>query len=404
MRRLARWCFGLLALPATAVLSAPIQEISIQKLVTGVNTARQGAIWFDLVLDQDQKVDAESLTAYVERSGIVADLRDAASEEMEVVAALEVSANDNLISFAAQDPGADVARRIFKGEMSVYIDLSGDLPLILQDGTRARLTPAQVQKLSAQISIGEAELDALEHVATGQQRAYENRLDLAREVGEADSLTAEYALSYQLSQPIPALLPLPLIAESRGRLGTDPDNPLNRLEFALVLAIPGVHRFGRSPVFGSAYFSAGVLGNQTLDSTAALIEVGGNLLLPNLVDLTGGANRLRLKPVVGASFGYRRQFQDQQLFEERDSWEAGYESAYIIPILNKYTLALESEGSYNPRARGEEFFHTTSIALYYDLPAEELEVLAKWDIGRNRFSVEQDSRVMLGIIADFLPF
>ena len=385
------FAFVLFALPASAD-----EEVLVQRLVTNVNTGARPEIWLELILDKP--IDA--LKSSKKWRNVNASLRDA--ESLELLAELELSPNDTSIGFKTSDLSADLPRRIFKGEKLVYIDLSTDLPVIMEDGTTAKLTPAQVKELSAQISLSEARLTALEDVARGRQRIYENRLDLAREVGEDDSQTAQYALSYQLSQTIGRT---PLVIEATGRLSTDEVNPLNRLEFSL-LGRTGVNRLDLgAPVFWSAYLSAGVSGDQKFDASAATIELGADVLFPNFINLTAGANRLRLKPVVGVSLGYRRQFEGEELFDGKQNlFEIGYKAAYLIPVLTKYTLTLDSEGTYNEKAKGEAFFHTTALALYYDLPPEELKVLAKWEIGRNEFSFEQDSQVLLGIIADFLPF
>ena len=375
--------------------------VPVQKLVTGVNTAgSKPEISFNLLLDAPLDASRSSELWENENLSDISDLRDAASQE--IVAQLTLVALDKLIRFKVSDPKADLARRISNREILTYIHLSTDLPVIMQDGTRTKLTPAMVRELSAQISLSEARLAALEDVAHGRQRIYEDQLDLTREVGEADSLTAQYVLSYQLSQNIART---PLVIEATGRLSTDEDNPLNRLDFSL-LGRTGVNRFDLgTPMFYSAYLSGSVFGTQTFENAAASIELGADVLFPNVVDLTGGANRLRLKPVVGVSLGYRRQFDDQELFDgEQNLFEIGYEAAYLIPVLEKYTLSFDSEGTYNEKAKGEAFFHTTSLALYYDLPPDDLKVLAKWEVGRNEFSYDQDNMVLLGVIADFLPF
>jgi len=386
---------GLLVVATNArAIDVPITEVS-----TNINTANEDPeIWVEVWVDKT--IDGDATTSRMVTDGISAELVNAATAAS--LGALTIGATDDRVTFKVDDPNADLAREIAAKSLALFVALSSDLTLVFEDGSTGAITPARMKELSSEIGLESEDAEALAAVARGQQRVYEDKIDFAREVDEEDSSKVDYALSFRLHQSIANL---PLWFETRGRMSTNQDNPLNQVGFALVSRTGIREATVGEPIFYSFFLQAGVTGTQTFDTASAVVDAGIDVLLPNLLDLTGGANRLRLKPVANASFGYRRLSEDLELFgNDRDCLEFNVEIAYVVPILDKYSLDVNSRATFNDDAEGDSWFHQTAASLAYELPTEDVKVLAKWEIGRNGFSSEEDSKLLLGVLADYLPF
>lgn len=391
----------LLAVAVFLVLVSPGEAVAAvgERLEVKINTIGLPELWFTITL-RDSIDFAKTHQRYRETNEPAFDLRDLATGQL--ISELGLGGKDDAIDLIATDPDASVAKMIFKGEVQVYIASSGDLPLFFQDGETGALTPAELKELSSQIGLEEGQVRALELVGRGQQRVLDNDISFSQHVGDEDSTRTEYVLNFQLGQPIGKT---PLVFETKGRISTDEEHPLNQVELSLVgRTNPSQDEFGIRGLTWSGYLECAVLGNQTLDASGMRVSLGVEGLFPNFINLTGGANRLRLFPVMGVGVGYRRNFEDVAVFGEgREFLELLFNISYVIPVLGKYTLYLDGEATFNDDRVGDNWRHLSSITLAYDLPLEELRILASWETGSNEFTFEDDSRVLIGLLASYLP-
>ncbi|MFH1276962.1 MAG: hypothetical protein ABIK65_01065 [Candidatus Eisenbacteria bacterium] len=390
--RLVILALGLLAFTTAVANDVPITDVS-----TDINTENNDPeIWIEIWIGKS--IDADATTSLWK--DIIAELVNAKTSRP--IKVMTPTANSDRIALKVDDPNAELGRQIGEKSLAVFVRLSGDLELVFDDGTTGAITPDRMKELSSRVNLEAADLAALEAVAAGQQRIYEDKIDVAREVDAEDSSRVDYALNFRLHQPVADTR---LSFESRGRVSTNQENPLNQVALFLVGRTGVIEKRMGAPIFCSFHLEAGVVGTQTFDVASAAVDAGIDVLFPNFLDLTGGANRLGLKPVAGASIGYKRLSRDLDLFgKNRDCIEIRVELDYGIPVLEAYLLGVSSRAIFNDKAEGDNWFHRTSASLAYDLPPKDLKLLAKWEIGRNEFSSTEDSKVLLGLVADYLPF
>jgi len=141
-----------------------------------------------------------------------------------------------------------------------------------------------------------------------------------------------------------------------------------------------------------------------MDSTSWDFRAGASLLTPNLIDLSLGANRLRLKPVVELGAAYAVRTNEQMLFENKTDLEWWFNVDYYIPVSDRYAIIFEAEGRYNQNVtQGSKWRYWNAVTFSYDLPVEDLKALFKWETGRTAYVTDSGSRLLLGILVNQIP-
>ncbi len=380
--------------------SAQAANLRVTSVSADVNTIDEPALWITL---STEPLDFQATKDRYKSDGIVVELVDLGDDGKPATYAMLPGFNDGSIQFQVADPTAELAKRVAREDAAIYLIASADITVTLANQSNASLARDDLKMLTSSLSLSQDAVDAIIDVAQGRQRLYEDRIDFAREVDEDDSTRVDYAVSFELSQRVGRT---PLAVETRGRLSTNAESPMNQVAVSLVGRTGiGTKSIAGADVFYSGFVDAGVVALQSFDVTAATVSVGVDLLLPNFIDLTSGANRLRLKPVVGASVGFKQLSEEIDVYGDENGFlEARFELAYTIPILEAYVLHVRSHAVFNDNVEGDdEWFHLTSASLSYALPGNNISILAKWELGRNEFVSEYDSEVLLGLLADFLP-
>jgi hypothetical protein len=317
------------------------------------------------------------------------------------------------VRFLVEDPSPEFIETLVNNDGSTYLELDDPVTVFLASGGRFVLRPEDAETFSKQVgTLSARQQELIENHALGAYLMMADRLDLAREVNQKDSTSAEYAVAFSFTRPL-FLIPdrlrrsLPVLWRAEGRLSSDAGSPLNYLDFSLSghSAFVGFRVLGR-PFALRALAEASFSGRQRLDTTAVSFHAGLEGLIPNLIDLTGSSSRLRPHPEIKLGGGYALRPQDQPLFNNEDSsWEAFGEIRYYIPVLEKYALTYEGKVRYTDNARSGEKVHAwNALTLSYDLPVKDLTTLVKWETGKIPFVSEEGERLLVGVALDYLPF
>jgi hypothetical protein len=81
------------------------------------------------------------------------------------------------------------------------------------------------------------------------------------------------------------------------------------------------------------------------------------------------------------------------------------EAYYYIPVAEKFALIVEAEAFYSDNFKsGNKFRVFYNLSFGYDLPLKDLKVLFKVQGGENDVNNGRDTRALIGILMDFIPF
>jgi len=285
--------------------------------------------------------------------------------------------------------------------ISVYIDLNKDLIFERSaDNPPFVLTRGEIKQLSNEAFLLSDEQRALLIDAAGNQVYLNtNHFDIAKQVDEADSVAAEYVVNFDYYKKLPLSIGKAgtLLLHCKGILSTEKENPLNIAESYTIWRVPGSDHF---------QVEIGAAGNQELTSGSLRANLCWQGLIPNLIDLTNGSPRLRLKPYLKGGVTFVRNLDDQNPFEDKESHLQFFaEGYYYIPVAQKFAMILEGDVVYSESFTVREKWRTFySISFGYDLPLQDLKLMFKIQNGENEINIGRTKRVLLGFLLDYIPF
>ena len=288
---------------------------------------------------------------------------------------------------------------------NVYLSPQKDIVLTLADGTKPTIAKTDLEQQSlGRITIEENVME-MYFAAFGGEYAYANNSfnwgmtpksdsDLNKmELNAEFSFHQTYGFGNGKSQK-------PLVFYSKGRVSTNSKDSLNYLYiYPVNFDISGA---------GDAQMIArlGIESNQAFTSGRMAFNFSWEKLIGNLVDFTYGSNRLRLKPVLNIGGKVYKEFDNMRIGADSENQFSGQIYAnlyYNIPIMDNYTLILESNAYYdfsetiNPDQKVKLNY---SIALGVDLPKTPFKTLFKYKDGHVDVNNLDDSNLTIGLLAD----
>lgn len=215
---------------------------------------------------------------------------------------------------------------------------------------------------------------------------------------ESESSQTEFFLSFKYRKQYTFLEETPIFFYGEGLLTTNSKDTLN---YFLLYPLNYNLAKGKNEIVGQL----GVEGNQRLTS----YRISGNAywqgIIPNLIDLTFGEDRLRLKPVIKLGIKFYQEIENNRIIEtdEEFSNQVFGEFYYYIPIKKIYSLILEGNAFYdfnesvNP---DEEFKYNVTATLGIDIPKTDFKTIFKYTNGENGITYMKDDMLMLGFMVD----
>tara|TARA_R110001632_G_scaffold66891_3_gene157319 strand:- start:7122 stop:8390 length:1269 start_codon:yes stop_codon:yes gene_type:complete len=192
---------------------------------------------------------------------------------------------------------------------------------------------------------------------------------------------------------------IPVFFTAEGLISTNAKDSLN---FLSVYPVNYNFSKGTNQFIGQLGFE----GNQTFSNYRVTANFFWNGIIPNLVDLTFGENRLRLKPVVklGAKF-YKEVANNRpvQINSKEFSNQAFGEIYYYIPIHNVYSLIIEGRAFYdfNKSLNVEGNLKSNySITFGLEVPKTKMKTIFKYTKGVNGVTFEKNEYIVVGLLMD----
>ncbi|WP_421891373.1 hypothetical protein [Marinoscillum sp.] len=156
--------------------------------------------------------------------------------------------------------------------------------------------------------------------------------------------------------------------------------------------------------------TAGLEGNQDLSSYRGAINLAKNMLLPNLIDLSYGYDRLRLKPVLQAGLkayaegDNRRRNTDGSEQQNEKSAMVFANLYYVVPIYHSFTAIVEGQLFYDFNTTintDKELKNYYKLTMGYDVPNTEFKAFFSYQNGERTISPSKDELMSIGLLALF---
>ncbi len=313
-----------------------------------------------------------------------------------------VSFSRKSIRFVVDKPSRELLEAMFDPNRNVHLELATAVTAVLENKSAFALQPDVAEALTRGMGAPTPrQRELIQKQRTGDYLMSKDVFDVAKEVDEADTTQAEYVASFRFVRP--AFHNYPVLWRAEGRIGTHSENPLNYAEIALRAESPIKSSKAAS---GRGIVEASYLGDQRFLRTTFNASVGVEAIIPNLIDLTGQTGRLRPKPVITLGASYAVRPSEQELFGgEKTSWEWFAQADYYVPVATKWALSFSGKLRYTDNIEdGNKFRAWNAVSISYDLPLQDLELLAKWESGQHPLVTEQGQQLLIGFLLDRLPF
>ena len=150
----------------------------------------------------------------------------------------------------------------------------------------------------------------------------------------------------------------------------------------------------------------GVEGNQVFSNYRISGNFFWNGIIPNIVDLTFGEDRLRLKPVIKAGIKFYQEIENNRPIEINNnefSNQVFGEFYYYIPIQKIYSLIIGGTAFYdfNSKVNPDNIvMFNYSATLGIDIPKTDFKTIFKYSKGENGISYQTNDYFMIGLMID----
>lgn len=288
-----------------------------------------------------------------------------------------------------------------------YIHIERPLRVPLNDGSFLVISSSALRDATESIVLlSEASKDKLVAAKGGAHTLYRNRFDFAAEVGAPDSTSRQFVVTFQFYKVPFTSMPWWTMYGS-GYLSTESETPHTKLELYPLSAgmLRGVETGEPFRTF-ELRASAGIKGVQTLATSRANEGLYLTVLVPNVLDLTGGEARLRLKPIISLSAEMWQELDDGGVPGDLENGgKAGIDLYYYVPILDKYSALVEGQlsapfGDIKEKYQTHDTLYRFDVTLGYQLPLESTKLVAKYSLGANDITFTYDSMFLIGLAAD----
>lgn len=289
---------------------------------------------------------------------------------------------------------------LYKKEQGLIIRITENIKIYSADSSDTLIiTPQMMVELSADIfGYNETIAGLIENYNDGDPMLIKNSIDVGTAVNTADSTKTDFTLNFDFLQNVQPIENL--FVNLKGHVSTDELNPHNRIEAFLLYKLNSAGL--------DLYAEAGRDGPQDFKHNMWRGQIFMETLLPfNLLNLSQGHGRLRLFPYIKAGVGYHsNNFNGTGPFEDdEEGMLAFFETYYYIPVLDKYGIIFESEGTYSEAYEGDnKFKFTYSVVLGYELPLEDFKAMLKLESGESQVWVGRDTKILLGLLLSKIPF
>ena len=391
-------------------------EVKIIKTEAGINTIGTNNISIKLFFEipKDHKfVDSKINRLYRNERFSLKLFNNNVLFETSTTTAIGAFVQGGLV-FLFKDVDDEFLEYIVKSQNEHHIEIErDDLEIVYatnKDTIIEKITKQQIiESTRNKLHISQDKLTLLEESLSGNVGKMTNNFDFGIIPGEeSDTDKTEFYVSfnynkaYKLNKKV-----MPFAFSANGLLSTNSSDSLNYLSIYPLNYHFKQYNKDRELKDYDFLAQIGIEGNQRFTNYRVSADVSFQTLLPDLIDLTSNANRLRLKPVFKAGLKLYKEVENNRL-DEQDNEASGqlfFETYYYVPIQKIYSLKLNANAFYdfsevvNPE---EEFKYNISLELGIEIPNTEFKTIFKYINGENGISYQKDELLTIGLMADFV--
>ena len=319
---------------------------------------------------------------------------------------ITVLANPKKIAFEIENVSDDLISLLQDSIADIYISTNSEITFNVIKGSdtiKVKITQLQIEKhTQSNMILTKLMGEELINARGGDIFVSQNNIDFGIIPSEqASSGKTEYNASFQFRTKYSFLKDLPVFLYTKGLISSNSNDSLN---FISVYPINYDFFIGNNKLVGQL----GVEGNQTFSSYRISGNFYWNGLMPNLVDLTFGENRLRLKPVISVGLKVYKEIENNrpvELNSNEFSNQIYSQFYYYIPIQKVYSIILNGTAYYDFSSKvnpDSKLMYNYSLALGIDIPKTDFKTIFKYSKGNNYVTQESNDYFMIGLLIDML--
>ncbi len=292
----------------------------------------------------------------------------------------------------------ELVEKIFSKDYPTYLSVSEPIHICMPDGKEDFIiSPEKIKMLTMSTkALNDDQKQLLLNNLNANSPDYRNNISFSRSINEDDTTKSEYIVEFDIQKPfLSDVVGSLFYYRLKGRASTDIQNPFNTLEAYIIYNIQK-----------QFYIEVGRIGPQKFNVNSLRANIGYETLIPNLIDLTGGKPRLRLKPYINWGIAFQQNFQMNNPFGNKEGnlllFASGY---YYVPVRDKFAIIAEGKVIYSDKfTSNEKLLFNYKISFGYETPLSDLNVLFQVVNGKNEVNIGEATTYSLGLLLNFIPF
>ncbi|MEQ8477014.1 hypothetical protein [Fulvivirga sp.] len=407
IRSLTIFMFSLVLSGSSMAQDTDVKTATVEDADFKINSIGSPELNIDLKLALPEGFQLDDESFFDLNNGYVALLKSKKYAELIDPDAVKVElapAAGNVIRFIITGFSQKLSELIAKEDADIHITTNAAIHFSAIKGTETlsyQLKVADVEKYTSnKIILTEAMEEELIAAKGGSIFMTSNVFDFGvLPQDKSENTATEFYASFKYRSKYSFAKDKPIFFYGEGLLTTDSQDTLNYLSL-----YPVSYNFSKSK--SEIIAQVGVEGNQTFQNYRVAANIYWQGLLENLVDLTFGEDRLRLKPVIKIGAKFYQEMENNRPVEIEDhefSNQVFGQIYYYIPIKKQYSLILDGNAFYdfntsvNP---DEEVKFNYTVTLGIEIPKTDFKTILKIVGGENGITYQKDQLLMIGFMAD----
>ena len=385
------------------------EKVSIKDTQVGINTIGESKISIRLIFDLNEGYRHRTAVFLLNNPGInfrlssIHDLsitNDAEPDGNMIYGNSFIGFQFNVSSLFMNKVLAGNADYFIETKDTLFIELINDE---LKDTIRGVITPDQIRVHTRnKLVLSEEEMEELTQSMGGEINMMANNIDFGFLPGDkSNSGTTEYYIGFDHRTKYKFLKESPLFFQASGLVSTNFRDSLNHLRiYPLSYSLMNKRN--------EIACQAGIEGNQVFSAYRFTGDIHWQGVISNLIDLTYGINRLRLKPVIQSGLKIYQEVENNRPVGNNTNVFSGIAYAqayYYIPVLRLYSLVIDGNVFYdfNRHANPDKelkFLYTVTMGM--EIPKSGIKTICRYSYGETDISYARTSTIMIGLMADLI--
>lgn len=324
------------------------------------------------------------------------------------------SFNGGGITIKSQLEIDDIAKRLEELKLNHYVEI--DQPLVFKivevDPISGNISPSKTKTVTiseiqmskwtknAFFKLTKDQKEALINEKGGEAIIAENSIDIGY-VSESESASGNNEVNVSFKYRDYWKNSNKIGYSFEGLLSTNSKDSLNYFSiYPLISNLGKLDKEGNYNIIGKA----GVEGNQTFSNYRISANLSIQGIIPNLIDLTAGENRLRLKPVINIGIKFYNEVKNNRRIntDNEVSNQVFTDFYYYVPIHKSFSLTVNGTAFYdfskkiNPNKKISYNFDATLGFIV----SKGFKTVFKYTKGNNIVTFERGDFFSIGVLSD----